>query len=73
MEHRGVRYLILVRIERDQGSVKIYPGTADPLERLIKGTRKDAVKQAEFMIDQMAPEALAKIQIEDALARSGHS
>jgi hypothetical protein len=52
MEYRGVRYLILARIERGQWSVKIYLRTAEPLERIIKGTRKDAMKIAELTIDQ---------------------
>jgi hypothetical protein len=51
MEYRGVRYLILTRIERGQWSVKIYPGTGQPLERIITGTR-NASKMAELMIDQ---------------------
>ena len=52
MEHRGIRYLILARIERGEWLVKIYPGTARPLEKPVKGTRKEATKHAQLMIDQ---------------------
>jgi hypothetical protein len=52
MEHRGIRYLILARIERGEWSVRIYLGTATPLEKRIKGTREEATKHAQLMIDQ---------------------
>jgi hypothetical protein len=52
MEHRGIRYHILARIERGQWLVRTYPGTARPLEKLVKGTREDATKHAQLMIDQ---------------------
>ena len=52
MEHRGIRYLILARIKRGEWMVRIYPGTARPLEKLVQGTRNEATKRAQLMIDQ---------------------
>lgn len=52
MEHRGIRYLILARIKRGEWMIRIYPGTATPLEKLVQGTRNEATKRAQLMIDQ---------------------
>jgi hypothetical protein len=32
--------------------VRIHPGTARPLEKLVQGTRNEATKRAQLMIDQ---------------------
>jgi hypothetical protein len=32
--------------------IRIYPGTATPLEKLVQGTRNEATKRAQLMIDQ---------------------
>ncbi len=52
MEHRGVRYAILLGTAREQWRVAIYP-VADqlPQERTVFGTREDAESTARSMIN----------------------
>jgi hypothetical protein len=52
MEHRGIRYVIRIGIEREQWRVAIHlPGRGLPEERTVLGTREDAKITARAMIN----------------------
>lgn len=51
VEHRGVRYTIRTRIERNQWAVAIHPEGVEPIERVYVGVRPKAEKLAWAMID----------------------
>jgi hypothetical protein len=51
MEHRGVRYVIRIGIERGQWHVAVHPYGSLPRERTVFGTRDDALFHAHSMID----------------------
>jgi hypothetical protein len=51
MEHRGVRYVIRIGIERSQWHVAIHPYDSLPKERTVFGTRDDALFHVHSMID----------------------
>jgi hypothetical protein len=51
MEHRGIRYVIRIGIERGQWRVTIHPPGNRPEERKVFGTRENAEFRARSMID----------------------
>jgi hypothetical protein len=52
MEHRGVRYAVLLGAAREQWRVAIYPVPNQlPKERTVVGTREDAEITARSMIN----------------------
>src|SRR5690242_15122121 len=54
MEHRGVRYAIRVGIARGQWCVAIHrPGDDLPTERIVFGTREEALATARSMINAL--------------------
>lgn len=51
MEYKGIRYTIRTCIVRQQWSIGVHPPNADALEKVVKGTRLQAERQAFSMID----------------------
>jgi hypothetical protein len=51
VEHKGVRYTIRARIQRNQWAVTIHPEGVEPIERVFAGVRARAEKLAQAMID----------------------
>jgi hypothetical protein len=51
VEHKGVRYTIRARIERNQWAVTIHPEGVEPIERVHAGVRARAERLAQAMID----------------------
>jgi hypothetical protein len=59
MEHRGVRYAILLGTAREQWRVAIYPVPNQlPKERTVAGTREDAETTARSMINARLKKAI---------------
>jgi hypothetical protein len=50
VEHRGIRYTIRVRAEREQWSVAIYPEGIEMAQKVINGPRENAELLAHSMI-----------------------
>jgi hypothetical protein len=53
MEYKGIRYTIRTCIVRQQWSIGVHPPDAATLEKIVKGTRLQAERQAFSMIDAL--------------------
>jgi hypothetical protein len=53
MEYKGIRYTIRTCIVRQQWSIGVHPPDAETLEKIVKGTRLQAERQAFSMIDAL--------------------
>jgi hypothetical protein len=51
MEHRGIRYTIRVRIERNEWLVAIHPGDVEMPGKIVSGDRELAETLAHSMIN----------------------
>ena len=51
MEYQGIRYTMLVGIEREGWSVVIHPPNCKPITRSFKGSREKAKLTARSMIE----------------------
>ena len=51
MEHRGIRYTIRARIERDEWHVAIHPGDVEGTGKVVTGDHEKAEALAQSMID----------------------
>jgi hypothetical protein len=52
MKHRGIRYTIRARIEREQWYVAIHPAGVEMAGKVIAGPRESAALQAHSMINR---------------------
>jgi hypothetical protein len=73
MEHRGVRYVIQIGIERGQWHVAIHPYGSLPREITVFGTRDDALFHAHSMIDAWLQKkrSMLKVKRESQAADGG--
>ena len=62
MEYRGIRYAIRTSIVRARFLVAVYKDEDVPIERAVKGSRRDAEAVAKAMIDRFLglPDHLTK-------------
>jgi hypothetical protein len=60
VEHKGIRYTIRARVERNQWAVAIHPAGVEPIERVYTGARQRAEKLARAMIDAWLQERPAQ-------------
>jgi len=52
MEHRGIRYTIRARVERDEWHVAIHPGDVEMPGKIVSGDREQAETLAYSMINK---------------------
>ena len=62
MEHKGIRYTIRVRIERQQWFVAIHPAGAEMAGKVISGPRDCAEKRARYMHSVRATNGVRRCQ-----------
>jgi hypothetical protein len=53
VEYRGIRYVLRTTIVRQQWRVAVYKHESEPVERTVKGSRRDAERVARAMIDRL--------------------
>ncbi len=53
MEYRGIRFVLRTTIVRGQWRVAVYIRENDPVERTVKGSRRDAEAAARAMINRL--------------------
>ena len=53
MEYRGIRFVLRTTIVRGQWRVVVYIRENDPVERTVKGSRRDAEAAARAMINRL--------------------